>query len=65
MSNTRRFGIITDVYDGSALAIIDNETHEIVQRGIVASDGKTAWTNAKHTRDFLNEQETTAKARNG
>lgn len=52
---TRRYDIVTDPANSNALALIDHHhKDEIVERGIVAEGGRTAWAVAKAVRDAMN-----------
>ena len=51
-----RYEIVTDTAASTldVLAIRDRDTGEIVERGIVAEDGRNAWAVAKGLRDAMN-----------
>lgn len=49
-----RYSIVTDPSSPNALALLDGKTAEIVERGIVADGGRTAWAVAKELRDAMN-----------
>lgn len=58
----RKYDVIPDTEKPNALAIIDNDTQEIVERGIVPENGQTAWKIAKDLRDNMNRAEEADRA---
>jgi hypothetical protein len=49
-----RYLIEVDQTNTDALAVVDTETSKVVERGIKADGGRTAWAIARELRDRLN-----------